>query len=315
MRAAPLLALLAAACSPAEEARGGIVSLNPCADQLLLALVPPARIAAISHYSRDPAATSIPLAVARRLRATAGTAEEVIALSPDLVVATSFTQPATRAAFARAGLRVVYLGSPTTVAGSRAQVGTVARVVGAEARGRELVGRIDAAVREARPYPASVPSEPSSPFVPSAVEGRASSGSPGPRASTSLGTNGSGCARAWTDAGCPAPSALLFITGDLASGEGTLLHELMTLAHLRDAAADYGLAGTGTLPVETIVARPPAAILQPEGTARTAALRARVLAATGARTRTFAFPRRLINCGGPTIPAALERLRAIRARL
>lgn len=264
MRAVPLLALLLAGCSAAGSGTGGgIVSLNPCADQLLLALVPPSRIAAISHYSQDPAATSIPLATARRMRATAGTAEEVIALNPDLVVATSFTPPATRAAFGRAGLRTLYLDSPTTIAASEAQVMALATAVEAPVRGRALVAAIDHAAAAARR---------SGPKIP----------------------------------------ALLFLSGDLASGGGNLLDELMRTAGWRNAAADYGLAFTGSLPVETIVARPPRAILLPDEGGRTARLRRRVLAAVGARTVERHFPRALVNCGGPTIPAALARLAAIR---
>lgn len=259
-----LFALLLAGCSAGEPARrGGIVSLNPCADQLLLALVPPERIAAISHYSQDPRATSIPLDVARRFRITAGTAEEVIALSPDLVLATSFTPPATRAAFERAGLRTLYLGSPTTVAGSKAQIAEVADALKARGRGQMLNARIDAAVAETRSVDAPV-------------------------------------------------SALLFIGGDLANGAGTLLDEMMGHTGLRDAAADYGVAMTGRLPVETIVARPPALILSPDAGGRTAAMRRRLLRATGAATQEVPVARELINCGGPTIPAALRRLAAIR---
>jgi iron complex transport system substrate-binding protein len=267
MRAILILALLLAGCSGAEPARrGGIVSLNPCADQLLLALVPPGRIAAISHYSQDRRATSIPLDLARRLRSTAGTAEEVIALAPDLVVATSFTPPATRAAFERAGLNTLYLGSPTTIAASKAQIGEVADAVGAVRRGQALNHAIDTALEETR-------------FDGAAV------------------------------------STLLFIGGDLANGGGTLLDEMMAHAGLRDAAADYGVAITGRLPVETIVAHPPALILSPDTGGRTAAMRRRLLAATGATTREALFPRALINCGGPTIPAALRRLAAVRRSL
>lgn len=266
-RVVPLLACLLAGCAPAAGgAGGGIVSLNPCADQLLLALVPPARIAAISHYSQEPGASSIPVEVARRFPATAGTAEEVIALRPDLVVATSFTPPATRAAFARAGLNIVYLGSPVTIAASKAQVTELARAVGAEGRGQVLNARIDAAVKAAH-------------------------------------RNG------------PAIPALLFIDGDLANGAGTLLDEMMTVAGFRDAAADYGLRMTGTLPVETIVTHPPAVILSPDGGGRTAAIRRRLLAAIGARTVEKAFPRRLMNCGGPSVPAALAHLAALRREM
>src|SRR3546814_4015678 len=85
----PLLLVLAGCERPAPATRGGIVSTNPCADQILVSLVEPERIAAISHYSQDPAATSLPPEVARRYRVTAGTAEEVIALRPDLVVTRS----------------------------------------------------------------------------------------------------------------------------------------------------------------------------------------------------------------------------------
>jgi iron complex transport system substrate-binding protein len=262
-----LLPLLLASCAPTpDHAGGGIVSLNPCSDQLLVALARPTRIAAISHYSQTPGATSLPLAVARRFRATAGTAEEVITLAPELVLATSFTPPATRDAFARAGLRTLYLDSPTTVAASKAQVAEVAAAVGADGRGDALNRQIDAAVAATRATGPRVP-------------------------------------------------ALLYISGDLASGSGTLLDEMMTHVGLRDAAGDYGLASTGTLSVETILARPPAVILTPDAGGRTATLRRRLLARTGARVREVAFPHALINCGGPTIPAALARLAAIRRQV
>jgi iron complex transport system substrate-binding protein len=256
-----------AGCVPATEApRGGIVSLNPCSDQLLLALVPPERIAAISHYSQQPDATSLPIDVARRFRVTAGTAEEVIALAPDLVVATSFTPPATRDAFARAGLKTVYLDSPSTVKDSKLQVAELALTVDEAERGAALNRAIDDAVVQARHPGLKVP-------------------------------------------------ALLYISGDLANGGGTLLDEMMRMAGFNIAAADNGLAMTGTLPVETIVSHPPAVILAPDAGARTATLRRRVLARVGARVREVTFPRRLVNCGGPTIPAALARLATIRRQL
>lgn len=148
----PALALLLVACGqPPARGGGGIVSLNPCADAMLVRLVAPERIAAISHYSHDPAATSLPLDVARRFPATAGTAEEVVAMRPGLVLASSFTPPSTRAAFARAGLRTVYLDSPTTIAASRAQVAEVAIAVGAPDRGRAVTAEIDRALAASAP--------------------------------------------------------------------------------------------------------------------------------------------------------------------
>jgi iron complex transport system substrate-binding protein len=107
------------------------------------------------------------------------------------------------------------------------------------------------------------------------------------------------------------PAALLFIAGNLVNGSGTLLDELLTRAGFRNAAADYGVTFTGSLPIETIAAHPPRVILTP-GPSRNAALRARVLAATGAGTSEAAFPRTLVNCGGPVIIPAITRLAAIR---
>jgi len=110
------------------------------------------------------------------------------------------------------------------------------------------------------------------------------------------------------------PSALLFIAGDLANGTGTLLDELMTRAGFRNAAADYGLHFTGGLPIETIAAHPPRVILAPDAS-RTAILRTRVLARTGAIVTEANFPRRLVNCGGPAIIPALQRLSEVRRSL
>lgn len=270
MRLLPAVLLLAA-CSPPPAARGGgIVSVNPCADALLVRLVALERIAAISHYSQDDGATSIPLALARRFRATAGTAEEVIALRPSLVLASTFTAPATRDAYARAGLRVVFLDAPTTVAASVAQVRQVAAAVREVTRGEAMADEIAAA---------------------SAPPRRAEGDPPG-----------------WAR---EQPAALLFISGDLANGSGTLLDDLLHRAGFRNAAADYGLTYTGRIPLERLVAHPPAVVIAPDTHGRTSALRRRLLP----NVPQASFPRHLINCGGPAIVPALARLRAIRASL
>ena len=264
MRGAILLAMAVAGCTQQPSApAGGIVSTNPCADAILVDLVPASRIAAISHYSQDPSAGSLPIAVARRFRAIAGTAEEVIALRPSLVLTSSFTPMATRDAYARAGLKTLVLGSPTSIAASEAQVMEIATAVDAVAKGRAAVARIELASRQAAPDVRSK------------------------------------------------PAALLYIGGDMANGSGTLLDEMMTVTGFTNAAASYGLAYTGTLPAETIVAHPPAIVIAPPGDGRAAALRRALLR----HTPEAAFDRRLVNCGGPSIVPALARLAAIRASL
>jgi iron complex transport system substrate-binding protein len=263
-RGAILLALLLGGCAQRPGAGGGgIVSTNPCVDSVLVRILPVSRIAGISHYSQDPAATSIPLSVARRFRGIAGTAEEVIALHPDLVIASTYTPPATQAAYARAGLKTLLLGIPDSIAESQAQVTQIADAVGAPAGGARINADIDRAMVR------------------------------------------------WNHKDGPQPSALLYISGDLATGGSTLLNEMMTRVGFRNAAASYGLTHTGTLSAETIVTQPPAIVIAPERASRGTALRRRLLP----HTPQAVFPRVLINCGGPTIPPALERLAAIRAGL
>ncbi|WP_435417255.1 ABC transporter substrate-binding protein [Parerythrobacter aurantius] len=123
-----------------------VVSLNPCADAILAEVVAPGQLLAISHYSQDLAATSMDLAKARSFPATGGTVEEVLALDPDIVVGSTFMDPATVKAFERLGVQVEMLGIASTVTDSKAQVEQLAAVAGEPGKGRALVGRIDAAL-------------------------------------------------------------------------------------------------------------------------------------------------------------------------
>lgn len=152
------LALLLGACAPAppREADGPrivslnpkIVSLNPCADAIL-AEIAPRHLLAVSHYSHDPASASMDVALARRFPAISGSAEEVAALAPDVVIAGTFLPPATEQALRRMGLRVVKTGSIASVADARAQVRDLAALAEAHDAGEAMVARIDAALADA----------------------------------------------------------------------------------------------------------------------------------------------------------------------
>lgn len=99
---------------------------------------------ALSHYSHDLGSSSIAPATAARYGVTGGTAEEVIAVRPDLVLASIYLPQPTKAALERAGLRVATFGSPTTVAESLAQVREIAALVGRRSEGEALARRIAA---------------------------------------------------------------------------------------------------------------------------------------------------------------------------
>lgn len=161
-----LLALVLAGCTaaPAREAASPlptIVSLNPCTDAILAEVADPAQLLAISHYSQDPAGSSMDLAKAQQFRATGGSVEEVLALKPDLVIDGNFTPPATRAALERLGLRLEQVPIAATVPDSLAQVRRLAALAGHPERGEVLVRRIEAALSSSKapggtPIPAIV---------------------------------------------------------------------------------------------------------------------------------------------------------------
>ena len=144
---------LLASCAgppPRATAHPTIVSLNPCTDAILAEVAAPAQILAVSHYSHDPRATSMPLAQARRFRATGGTVEEVLALAPDIVVAGAFLPPATAQAFGRLGIRVETFGVAPDLAENAAQIRRLAALAGHPARGEALLARIGAALAATR---------------------------------------------------------------------------------------------------------------------------------------------------------------------
>lgn len=161
-----LLALALVGCArvaPADEAAHGagplprIVSLNPCSDAVLAQVADRGQILALSFYSRDPAQTSMDVAEARRFPSTDGAVESVVALHPDLVVTSTYADPATLAALRSMGLRVETVGIADSLAAARAQVRSLAAWAGHPERGAALLAQIDRAVAEAAPPPGHVP--------------------------------------------------------------------------------------------------------------------------------------------------------------
>lgn len=145
--ATPAMSVMPAA--PAGAAPRRVVSINPCVDAILMHVADAGQIAGISHYSKLPRSSSITRGQAAQFVATSGTAEEVVARAPDLVIAGAHVDPATIAALKRLNIALLQLGVADTVAQSRKQVASVAAAVGHPDRGAQLNARIDAAVSAA----------------------------------------------------------------------------------------------------------------------------------------------------------------------
>lgn len=125
-----------------------IVSINLCTDQLLLALAEPDRIAGLGRFARR-ADMSYLATAAQAHQIVRGTAEEVLRLRPDLVLAGAFSGRATRAVLQAHGVRLETFVPPRSIAEAKAEIVRVSSLLGTPQRGGALIEEIDAAVGEA----------------------------------------------------------------------------------------------------------------------------------------------------------------------
>jgi iron complex transport system substrate-binding protein len=142
-----IVALLLGA-APAWAAPSRIVSLYPCLDTILVSVADPNQIAALSYYARDERSSTI-ADIAKQLPMTYGTAEEVVAFEPDLVLSSRYGAAVTHNALKRLGVPVAQFDVPLTVEASIAQVREMAGLVGQPERGEAVVAQIEAALSNA----------------------------------------------------------------------------------------------------------------------------------------------------------------------
>jgi iron complex transport system substrate-binding protein len=144
------LALAVAGCDarppavPSAAARPlRVMSINLCTDQLVLALLPPQRIASVTWLARDPSG-SLMSAAASKVSINHGLAEEVLAQKPDLVLSGTFTAPALRTMLQKAGYPLLEVADAVSIDDIRTITRQVAAALGEPARGEALIGDMDA---------------------------------------------------------------------------------------------------------------------------------------------------------------------------
>ena len=146
-------------CAPADAADPPrrVASFNVCADQLVVALADPDQIVGLSPYAPDPA-ISVVADKARRIRCSAGQAEAMVPLNPDLVLVGPWDRPLTQRMLRVLGFRVVGGRRSSTIwPPAIAQIREVATLLGHPERGEALIAEIEAAQRRlaAAPRPKS----------------------------------------------------------------------------------------------------------------------------------------------------------------
>jgi iron complex transport system substrate-binding protein len=119
-----------------------VVSLNLCTDQMLV-LLAPEKIAALSSLARDPALSFVaPQAV--RLPIVRASAEAVLRLHPDLILAAPYGAQTTLALLQQERIPVLRIALPEDFAGIRQMTRLLASTLGVQQRGEALVDAMDA---------------------------------------------------------------------------------------------------------------------------------------------------------------------------
>jgi ABC-type Fe3+-hydroxamate transport system substrate-binding protein len=143
-----LAAAAAAAAAPAPlPAR--VASLNLTADEVLVEILPPERLVAVTTFA-DQRGTSnivgrVPASVVRFPKADL---ERLVALHPDLVIVSEYTDPDFLHLLERSGLRYHRMEGLRSLAGYRQAILDLGTAVGARERAEVLVARYDQVLAE-----------------------------------------------------------------------------------------------------------------------------------------------------------------------
>jgi len=132
-----------ALAAPAAAAPQRVVSLNLCADQFLVLVLPRERIAALSPLAEDPTLSAV-AEQARGLPRVRPAAEAVLPLKPDLAVAGPWGGRGAAEALERRGVPVLRLGLAEGFAAIEEQLLRVGDAVGEAERARAIAAEMRA---------------------------------------------------------------------------------------------------------------------------------------------------------------------------
>ncbi len=132
----------AAPSAPVQAKPRRVVSVNLCSDQLLLALADRSQIAALSSNAADPQ-MSAEAARTPGLRILKGSAEEVLAIDPDLIIGTTARRAPVLAGLKPGSFRTLDVPPSESYEAIKASIRDVAQAIGHAERGEALIARMD----------------------------------------------------------------------------------------------------------------------------------------------------------------------------
>jgi iron complex transport system substrate-binding protein len=145
----PLLAAALALAAPLWAAPPRrVASLNLTADELLVEMLPPERLVAVTRWADDASMSNVAGRVPETaVRLPRADLERLIALAPDLVVVSEYTDADFLHLLGKSGLKAHRLVGLASLDGIRAAILGLGEAVGTTSAAGRLVGRFDA-VRE-----------------------------------------------------------------------------------------------------------------------------------------------------------------------
>lgn len=145
-----------------------IASLNLCTDQLLLMLVPRARIASVTDWAARPE-SSYMAAAARGIPSNGGLVEAVLPQHPDLILAGPFSDVTLVHLLRRLGHRVEVLDIPQNLDEARAYILRFGALVGADSAAHAMVANMDERLRRVAARTADAPAPLAAVYAPNGM--------------------------------------------------------------------------------------------------------------------------------------------------
>ena len=147
VRRSRLITLAAALALTGAVAEAGppwrVVSINLCTDQLALLLAAPDQLVSISKLAHDPSSSAMATA-AQGFPANDSRAEEVYLLAPDLVLAGTFTDPATLQMLRDLGVAVEVFAPALSLAEIPERLAQMGRALGRETEAQAQIDAFEA---------------------------------------------------------------------------------------------------------------------------------------------------------------------------
>ena len=279
---ATFLSLVISVEAVASEKLPRVVSINLCADQLVMLLADPSQILALSRLSRDEAGSRLHKQAMQHPQVQP-VAEDIVPLAPDVIVTGPYTSRYTLSLLEELDLRVESLEIAESV---DAMFGNMRRV--GELLHRQDQAELQIAMLEERLA-----------LVDERVE--------------ALNLSGEG-------KGVDLPRAAVYDANGYTVGPGSLRGEAMRRAGWHNVAIDRGVESYGVLQLEDMIRLAPEALIESpysEGTYSRGQMLAEhpALRKAGLDPMVIALPSNETICAGPWLVDVIERLLVARERL